>query len=115
MDFTFTSQLHYLVHQVDGEYVAHCLDLDLVGTGSSIDSAVNQLNDAVRVVVFFCMKSGYQDVSGHCHRAPQTYWDMFSHAIDNREPIIKTLDIAPEVAPVNVLECHFTYQLAVVA
>ena len=115
MDFTFTSQLHYLVHQVDGEFVAHCLDLDLVGTGSSVEEAVEQLNDSVRIVVYFCMKSGQTDVSSRCQRAPQKYWDMFSQALDERNPIIKTVDIASELAPVNVMECHFTYCLAIAA
>jgi hypothetical protein len=115
MDFTFASQLHYLVHQVDGEYVAHCLDLDLVGSGSDIDGAVNQLNDAVRAVVFFCMKRGAKDVSAHCHRAPSEYWEKFREALGDHEPVFKTLDVAPEVAPVNVMECHFTYCLAVAA
>jgi hypothetical protein len=115
MDFTFTSQLHYLVHEVDGEQVAHCLDLDLVGSGPDLDSAVYQLNDAVRAVVYFCMKSGAANTSGRCQRAPQEYWDMFSQALDEKEPIIKTVEIASEVAPVTVMECHFTYQLAVVA
>ena len=114
MDFTFTSQLHYLVHQVEGEYVAHCLDLDLVGTGRSVDDAVSQLNDVVRTVVLFCMRAKTADVSAHCSRAPEEYWKMFKEAIDQKDPIIKTLDIGPEMAPVTILECHFTYCLAIV-
>jgi hypothetical protein len=115
MDFTFTSQLHYLVNEVDGEQVAHCLDLDLVGSGADIDAAVEQLNDAVRALVYFCLKSGAPDTSAHSQRAPQEYWEMFSQALDEREPIIKTVDVASEVAPVTVMECHFTYQLAIVS
>ncbi|HEY1649973.1 MAG TPA: hypothetical protein VGF96_18460 [Terracidiphilus sp.] len=115
MDFTFTSQLHYLVHQSDGEYVAHCLDLDLVGTGSSVDDAVEELNDAVRTVVYFCIKSNAPNASSCCHPAPQEYWDMFRRAFDENNPIIKTVDIAPELAPVNVMECHLTYCLAIAA
>jgi hypothetical protein len=115
MDFTFTSQLHYLVHQIDGEHVAHCLDLDLVGSGPDLDSAVYQLNDAVRAIVYFCMKAGAPDASGRCQKAPPEYWEMFKHALDEKEPIIKTVEIAREMAPVTVMECHFTYQLAIVA
>lgn len=115
MDFTFSSQLHYLVHQVEGEYVAHCLDLDLVGSGHTVDDAVDQLNDTVRAVVYFCMKSGAPDTSAHCQKAPAEYWEMFRQALDEREPIIKTVDVASEVAPVTVMECHFTYQLAIVS
>jgi hypothetical protein len=115
MDFTFTNQLHYLVHEVDGEQVAHCLDLDLVGSGANVDAAVEQLNDAVRALVYFCIKSGVPDTSAHCQRAPEEYWDMFQQALDDGEPVIKTVDVASEIAPVTVMECHFTYQLAIVA
>jgi len=115
MDFTFTSQLHYLVHQVDGEYVAHCLDLDLVGTGSDVESAVSQLNDLVRAVVVFCLGTKRRDVSGHCSRAPEEYWEKFQSAYNENEPVIRTLDVSPEVSPVTVMECHFTYCLAIVA
>jgi hypothetical protein len=112
-DFTFTSQLHYLVHQVDGEYVAHCLDLDLVGSGPDLDGAVYQLNDAVRAVVSLCLKNNASNVSAVCQRAPQEYWDKFEQALDEKEPIIKTVEVSSEVAPVTVMECHFTYQLAI--
>ena len=115
MDFTFTSQLHYLVHRVEGEYVAHCLDLDLVGSGSDIDGAVYQLNDAVRAVVYFCMKSGAANTSAQCQKAPQEYWEMFDQALDEKEPVIKTVEVSPMASPVTVMECHFTYQMAVVA
>lgn len=115
MDFTFTSQLHYLVHQVDGEegHVAHCLDLDLVGSGNSVDDAVNQLNDLVRGVVYYCIKAGVRDTSMHCSRAPQSYWDMFQEACDANECSFKTLDVNPDISPVNIMECHFTYNLAI--
>jgi len=115
MDFTFTSQLHYLVHQADGEQVAHCLDLDLVGSGPTVEQAVDQLNDLVRTIVVFCIVQGKHDVSAHCGRAPQKYWDMFQHALNDKEPIFRTLDVGGNVAPVNVMECHFTYVLAIAA
>lgn len=115
MDFTFTTQLHYLVHQADGEYVAHCLDLDFVGTGKNLDDAVNELNNAVRALVYFCIKSGVPDVSHHCQAAPDEYWERFRLALDGSSPIIKTVEVAPEIAPVTVMECHFTYCMAVAA
>jgi hypothetical protein len=115
MNFTFTNQLHYLVNKVDGEHVAHCLDLDLVGSGADVDSAVEQLNDAVRAIVYFCMKSGAQDTSAHCQKAPKEYWEMFNQALDDRAPVFKTVDVASEIAPVTVMECHFIYQLAIAA
>jgi hypothetical protein len=117
MDFTFTNQLHYLVHQVDGEsgYVAHCLDLDLVGSGDDVEAAVSQLNDIVRTVVFFCLKARKSDPSSHCSKAPHEYWEMFKCAEQENGSTVRTLDVAPELAPVSVMECHFTYCLAIAA
>lgn len=40
---------------------------------------------------------------------------MFEQALSNADPIFKTLDVGSNVAPVNVLECHFTYVLAIAA
>ncbi len=108
MDFTFTTQLHYLVHSADDEYVAHCLDLDLVGSGDTVESAVSQLNTVVRAVVFFCLKAGIADTSDHCVKAPQEYWDMFNDAEQENGSTVRTLDVAPEVAPVSAMQCHFT-------
>lgn len=115
MDFTFTSQLHYLVHQVDGEHVAHCLDLDLVGSGNSVGSAVEQLNDAVRAVVYLCMVKGTSSVKGYCSRAPEEYWEMFRRALDDHDPVIHSLNVGGNIPPVTVMECNFTYVLAVAA
>jgi hypothetical protein len=117
MDFTFTTQLHYLVHQVEGEseFVAHCLDMDLVGTGKDVNQAVAQLNGLVRAVVFYCLKAGIKDTSAHCSKAPRNYWDMFKCAQNEHGSEIRTLDVAPELAPISVIECHFTYCLAIAA
>jgi hypothetical protein len=114
MDFTFTTQLHYLIHNVDGEDVAHCLDLDLVGSGNTADEAIDELNTAVCALVFFAVKTKTYDVLSFCKKAPVRYWDLFEEAkLSGVE--VRTLEVSPELAPVAVSQCHFTYCLAVAA
>jgi hypothetical protein len=115
MDFTFAKQLHYLIHHVDGEYVAHCLDMDLIGSGDTKENAVQQLNTAVRALVFFALRTDNFDIGRLCGRAPEDYWGKFDEAKRTSGTTTRTLDILPEVAPVTVKQCHFTYCLAVAA
>jgi len=116
VDFTFSTQLHYLIHSVDGEYVAHCLDMDLVGTGDSIDESVDELNAAVRSMVFFAIKSQVFDILSLSKSAPERYWDLFEKAKKESGVQTHTLEVSPEIEPVTVRECRqFTYCLAVAA
>lgn len=106
MEFTFSPQLHYLVHEADGEYVAHCLDLDFVGSGTTKDEAVQELNDAVIGLVVYMLRHGAE--ASNIKQAPARYWVMFEDAKANGTEI-KTLDIPEVAAPVMVEQCHFTY------
>ncbi len=112
MEFTFTKQLHYLIHEADNEQVAHCLDLDLVGSGKDDAEAIAELNSAVRALVFFAVKTQTFDIDGICKRAPEKYWEMFEEAKNTSGVKTHTLEVSPEVAPVTVKECNFTYCLA---
>ena len=115
MDFTFTTELHYLIHHVDGEFVAHCLDMDLVGSGATTEDAIDELNTAVRSVVFFAIKTETFDVLSLSKGAPEEYWTLFETARVTSGTEVRTLEVSAEFAPVAVKQCHFTYCLAVAA
>lgn len=115
MDFTFSTQLHYLIHFVDGECVAHCLDMDLVGSGDTEEAAIAQLNTAVRSLVYFAIKSNVFEILTLSKSAPSRYWEMFEAAKRLTGTRTRTLEVSAEIAPVTVKECHFTYCLAVAA
>jgi hypothetical protein len=115
MEFTFSKQLHYLIHHADGEQVAHCLDLDLVGSGNTDDEAIAELNNAVRALVFFAVKTNTSDIESLGKSAPESYWEMFEEAKRISGVQTRTFDVSPEIAPVTVQQCHFTYCLAVAA
>jgi hypothetical protein len=98
MDFTFTNQLHYLIHTVDDEVVAHCLDMDLVGTGDTTDEAIEELNTAVCSLVLMAMKTSTFDIQSLCEEAPVRYWQLFEK--DPEDAISLTL------GSVFILECR---------
>jgi hypothetical protein len=112
MEFTFAKQLNYLIHQADGEHVAHCLDMDLVGSGDTKEAAITQLNLAVKSLVFFAFRTNTLDILSLAGRAPDRYWNWFDDAKRTSGTTLHTLDVSPEIAPVTVKQCHLTYCLA---
>jgi hypothetical protein len=115
MDFTFAAELYYLIHFVDGDFVAHCLDMDLVGVGPTQDDAVCALNTAVQTFVYFAIKTVSLNALNNTKRAPQRYWDMFDEAKKQRGVETYTLEVSLEPSPVQATQCHLTYCLAVAA
>ena len=115
MEFTFSKQLHYLIHTADGEQVAHCLDMDLVGSGKTDEEAIAELNCAVRALVFFAVKTQASDIEGLSKRAPESYWGMFEEAKRRNGFETRKLALSPEIAPVTVQQCNLTYCLAYAA
>ena len=112
MDFTLSSQLHYLIHQADGEYVAHCLDMDLVGSGATIDEAVTEANTGVQALVLFALRNGSEQLLADCKQAPDEYWDMYEEAKQSGRTETRTLEVHPALQPVAVSQCHYTYCLS---
>lgn len=102
MDYTFKNQLHYLIHFVDGEHVAHCLDADLVGTGKTKEQAINELNTAVRMLAFYATSSKVFDIMSLCKQAPERYWQKFEKAKKVSGAKEYTLDVCADLPPVQI-------------
>jgi len=111
MELTIGDQLNYLVHEVDGDKVAHCLDFDLVGIGKTNEDAIDALNTLVVSTILFALKS--ESVGAIVHAAPRRYWEMFEEASKSGTNS-STLDI-PNTKTFAVSECHYTYRWAVAA
>ncbi len=107
--FIFGEPLHYLVHEADGEKVAHCLDMDLVASGVTAGEATERLNDVVRFQVNYALKNGTQ--ASLRSKAPARYWEMFSEASEKNTKSYR-LQLHRDLAPVSVEECHLTYLVA---
>lgn len=58
---------------VPGQWVAHCLDLDLVTQGDSPEHALRMLQDAVALTVFDDLRSGHDPAARP--KAPKEDWD----------------------------------------
>lgn len=112
MGFIFAEPLHYLVHEADGEQVAHCLNMDIVASGANTEEALGRLNELVRFQVSYALKNGILEFLRT--KAPARYWEMFSEASLGGAKSYK-LELHPDVAPVDVKECHLTYFVAVAA
>lgn len=107
--FLILAPLHYLGHVVDGECVAHCLDFDLVATGSSEDLALKRLNLLVRTQYLQALSQN--DPKLLFRHAPKKYWSMYSDAALHGTTTSQ-LEIHPEHKPVQVHERNLTIVFA---
>ena len=88
--------LHYLFHKVDGEVVAHCLDLDIVAAGDTENEATERLNAIVKAQVESVLQG--RSVAGNLTTvAPQKYWDMFMAAPEIRRSQLEIR--VPQIVP----------------
>ena len=66
--------LHVLTYFQDGEWIAHVLEMDLIGSGKTIDQAESELAEAIDAQMTFCIQ---HDVDPF-RPAPEKYfkkWD----------------------------------------
>lgn len=55
------------------KYTAHCLELDLIADGETIESALNNLKETIKIQ----LEAMKQYNSNLILPAPKKYWDMF--------------------------------------
>jgi hypothetical protein len=68
--------LHYLLSESDNVHVAHCLELDLVATGQTCESAAEKLDRLVKSHIELALAT--QQLANLATRAPQSFWDEFA-------------------------------------
>jgi hypothetical protein len=68
----------------DGEWVAHCLDLDIVVTGSTRDQAAKQLVETVTAQIDYAC--GSPDYAYLYRPAPLEVWQRLAEAIQGGLP-----------------------------
>ena len=71
--------LFYPSEEVEGRYVAHCLDFDLIGTGDSPRRAFRELLAVLEIQIETWMDLGKRAVPPT--RAPKVYWDALDQAL----------------------------------
>ncbi len=90
---TVTS-LSYLFSREGSRVIAHCLNLDLVASGTDINSAEQSLNALVEILLLNAIQSG--NFANLEFRAPDEYWDRLPQAAPMKSGLLK-LDSPPMV------------------
>lgn len=90
--------LHYLFTHRDDKIVAHCLDLDLVTTGTTIEKAEERLNAVVLAQFASCYTTG--NFAQLNFQAPAKYWDAMAKASELGKSHLE-VEIPPVVLPVE--------------
>ncbi|MFY9988589.1 MAG: hypothetical protein WAK31_27800 [Chthoniobacterales bacterium] len=67
-----------LLYKEDGEWTAHALELDLIGSGESEDSALADLHKAVGCQISFAIQK--KDISMLSREAPKEYFVRWKEA-----------------------------------
>ncbi len=72
--------IHYLFTESNGKIVAHCLDLDIISSGSTREEAQEKLNACVKQQIMSCYQE--KNYSQLVFQAPDSYWREFDEAVD---------------------------------
>jgi hypothetical protein len=95
---TILTALHYLFSHSRGKVVAHCLDLDLVTSGSNIEQAEESLNALVLVQIASCYVSGnYGQLR---FKAPADFWQALPVARELDRAYLE-VEVPPVVLPIK--------------
>lgn len=70
-EYNFWLHVHP-AEDIDGEWVAHCLDLDVVSQGNSLKNAFDMVIEATLMVVCDDLNAGRDPLE---RRAPKKFWD----------------------------------------
>jgi predicted RNase H-like HicB family nuclease len=68
---------------VPGQWLAHCLEVDVVTQGDSIKHVLDMISEAVPMVVEEDLSTGRDP---HERRAPKEYWNELYQLLNDSEP-----------------------------
>lgn len=70
--------LRVVIYKEEDDYVAHCLEMDILGTGETPEVAVEEMKKLVEAQIFYCIDKHIEDTL--INPAPQEYWRRLLHA-----------------------------------
>ena len=70
---------------VDGQWVAHCLNFDIVSQGNSLMHARDMLIEAVALSLMDDFEAGRDPIARPS--APKEYWDKMKHVLEKGERV----------------------------
>lgn len=71
--------LHILIYKEENLYVAHCLELDIVGSGTTQENALKEMRELVVAQITFHFEHKIEDKL--FHPAPAEYWNKWLRAV----------------------------------
>lgn len=92
---------------IPGEWVAHCLHLDVVSQGRSIEHALDMLREALEMIVSDDIAQGLDPLDRH--KAPDEDWLTLASVIKNGRPLAGVPDKARVTAaavPLHIIRPH---------
>ena len=75
-DVSLPFHFDVLVEPQDGEYVAHCLQLDIVAAGQTREAAVSDVIDLIQAQIEFAVE--HDNVENVLKPAPPEVWQRFT-------------------------------------
>lgn len=87
--------LHVLIapaHDVPGQWLAHCLELDVVSQGNSAPHALDMIAEAIELLAESNVKAGKPPLS--FHSAPLEEWEAYKNG---EEAAVRPLRIAKPI------------------
>ncbi len=87
-------QLDVLLYREDGQWAAHCLQLDLVECRRKVEAAESDILDVIRAHIEWALE--HDNMEHLFHPAPPEYWKMFLTA---RRTGTRTLRLRPSGHP----------------
>jgi predicted RNase H-like HicB family nuclease len=93
--------------EVKDQWVAHCLDLDVITQGNSLSHAVQMMSEAIGMTLVDDLQAGRNPTE---RRAPKEYWDEVFE-IARRGKRVDFEPDAPVFADVNTLATVVTIEL----
>lgn len=70
--------LSILGYQESGKWLAHCLEMDIIGYGDSFSEAMQKVNELIEMQVSFAVSQGHPQTM--LNPAPPKYWALFHTA-----------------------------------
>ncbi len=67
--------LDVLIEKDNGYFVAHCLDLDIVAQGKTVEEAKKNLIELIHDQIEFAVDNNLEELL--VHSAPEQYWNKF--------------------------------------
>ena len=77
---------------VPGQWLAHCLELDVVTQGNSLQHAIEMAIEAVKMAIEADLEA---DINPFSHPAPKEYFDLLDQVVTKGTPFVGVQELSP--------------------